>query len=96
MSNGRAFDRPGTYRIQIRATLDERWSDWFDGWTIVPQANGETLLEGAVSDQIALHGVLSRIRDLGLPLLSVQQVKAGEGGRGTENEDRIPNHDLEE
>ena len=76
MSNGREFDKPGVYQIRVKGTLDERWSAWFDGFTIVPQADNETLLTGSVTDQISLHGLLSKIRDLGLPLLSVKRVEA--------------------
>jgi hypothetical protein len=77
MSNGREFDTPGVYQILVKAKKG-RWSDWFDGWTVVPQANGVMLLKGRVIDQIALHGLLTRIRDLGLPLLSVQRVEPDE------------------
>ena len=76
MSNGREFDRPGVYQVRIRGTLDERWSDWFEGLTVLPQAENETLLTGPVADQIALHGLLAKIRDLGLTLLSVIRVEA--------------------
>ena len=76
MSNGREFDKPGVYEVRIKGTLDERWSDWFDGFTIIPQVDNETLLTGAVTDQISLHGLLSKIRDLGLSLLSVVRAEA--------------------
>lgn len=76
MSNGREFDNPGVYRVRIKGTLDERWSDWFGGFTIIPQADNETLLTGLVADQISLHDMLSKIRDLGLPLLLVERVEA--------------------
>lgn len=74
MTDGREFDRQGFYRIKVKGTLDRKWSDWFDGFTITPQANDETLLTGPVADQAALHGLLAKIRDLGLPLLSVKRV----------------------
>lgn len=76
MTDGREFDKQGTYEIRVKGLLDEKWSDWFDGFTITPQADDETLLVGPVSDQSALHGLLAKIRDLGLPLLSVQRVEA--------------------
>jgi hypothetical protein len=76
MSNGREFDKPGVYQVRIKGTLGKRWSDWFDGFTIIPQADDETLLTGSVTDQISLHGLLSKIRDLGLSLLSVERVEA--------------------
>ena len=76
MSNGREFDKPGVYQVRIKGTLDETWSDWFEGFTIRPQAEDETLLTGSVADQIFLHGLLSTIRDLGLTLLSVERIEA--------------------
>jgi hypothetical protein len=75
MTNGRPFDRPGVYQIKVKGILDRKWSDWFDGFTIMPQPDDETLLVGTVRDQAALYGVLSKIRDLGLPLLSVQHIE---------------------
>jgi hypothetical protein len=78
MSNGREFDRQSIYHIRVKDNLDERWSDWFDGLAITPQANDETLLTGPVADQAALHGLLGKIRDLGLPLLSVTRVETEE------------------
>ena len=71
MSNGREFDKPGVYQVRIKGRLDERWAEWFDGFSIVPRAEDETLLTGSVADQIGLHGLLNKIRDLGLPLVSV-------------------------
>jgi hypothetical protein len=67
-------DEQSVYHIRVKGILDEKWSNWFDDLTIVPQANGETLLTGPVRDQAALHGLLAKVRDLGLPLLSVKQV----------------------
>ena len=69
------------YRIRIKGHLDPCWSDWFDGLTIRAQANGETLMTGPVRDQAALHGLLVRIRDLGMPLLSVERVDASSRGK---------------
>jgi hypothetical protein len=59
--------------------LDAQWSSWFDGLHVECSAPGETVLVGPVADQAALHGVLTRIRDLGLPLLSVRVVEEGDG-----------------
>jgi hypothetical protein len=75
MVDGREFDRQDIYQIRVRGLLEEQWSDWFDGFSISPQADDETLLTGSVADQAALHGLLSKIRDLGLPLLSVERVE---------------------
>ena len=61
-----------TYRIRVRGHLDDRWSDWLGGLAVQRQEDGTTLLVGPVVDQAALHGVIIRIRDLGLPLLSVK------------------------
>jgi hypothetical protein len=61
-----------TYQIKIKGFLDDAWSDWFDGFTITHPVKNETLLTGPVGDQEALHGMLAKIRDLGLPLLSVE------------------------
>ena len=79
MTNGRAFSKSSIYHIRVKGILDEKWSDWFDGFTITPQADDETLLVGSVPDQAALHGLLTKIRDLGLPLLLVQRVEAASG-----------------
>ena len=59
------------YQIRIRGHLSHKWADWFDGYTITLEENGQTLLTGQISDQAALHGVIHKIRDLGMPLLSV-------------------------
>jgi len=79
MTNRRESDKEGIYEIRVRGVLDKKWSDWFDGFTIAPQADDETLLTGPVADQAALHGLLNKIRDLGLPLLSVKRVEAASG-----------------
>ena len=62
------------YEIHLRGRLDQRWASWFDDMTVTASDDGTTVLTGPVSDQAALHGVLARLRDLGLPLLSVTQV----------------------
>jgi hypothetical protein len=81
MSNGRKFDKPGVYQIRVEGVLDRKWSDWFDGFTVIPQASDETLLTGSVVDQAALHGLLNKIRDIGLPLLSVNRAESEELGQ---------------
>jgi len=68
------------YQIRVRGHLDLKWRAWFDDFTIVPQANDETLLEGPVEDQAALHGLLAKIRDLGLTLLSVNRIEPDQHG----------------
>lgn len=62
---------PGRYRLRLQGQLDDRWAGWFDGLEITRTANGDTLLTGPVPDQAALHGLLRKVRDLGLPLLEV-------------------------
>ena len=65
----------GLYKIRLKGHLDEKWAPWFDGLTITRADNGETLLVGLVVDQAALHGLLRKVRDLGLPLLSLTQAE---------------------
>lgn len=67
------------YEIWIDGRLDARWQDWFDGMTVTLDDHGDTLLSGPVVDQAALHGLLKKVRDLGLPLLSVIRVETGQG-----------------
>lgn len=68
--------QPMIYQIRIKGHLDRKWADWFSGLSITSLANGETLLTGPVLDQAALHGLLRKIRDVGLPLLSVIRVES--------------------
>jgi hypothetical protein len=70
-------DQPQVYQIRIKGYLSQQWTDWFEGLTITPEENGDTLLTGVVVDQAALHGILKRVRDLGVPLLSVNSVGPG-------------------
>ncbi len=66
------------YQIRIKGHLDAQWTDWFEGLTITLEENGDTLLSGPVVDQAALHGLLKKVRDLGMPLVSVNQVQFDE------------------
>jgi len=59
------------YEIRLGGRLEARWADWFDGLSLTPQSDGTTLLSGSVVDQAALHGLLGKVRDLGLPLIAV-------------------------
>jgi len=70
--------QPLVYQIRIKGHLGREWTDWFGGLAIRLTDNGETLLTGPVVDQAALHGLLRKVRDLGVPLLSVSRVKPGE------------------
>jgi len=63
------------YQIRIRGHLDSHWTDWFGNMTISLENNGDTIVTGPVVDQAALHGLLKRVRDLGMPLISVNQIK---------------------
>jgi len=67
--------QPTIYRIRIKGQLDSQWTEWFEGLTITLEDNGDTLLTGPVIDQAALHGLLKKVRDLGLPLISVCTVE---------------------
>jgi hypothetical protein len=72
------YDTPGLYEIRVKGHLDDRWADWFEGMIITLEDNGNTLLTGPVVDQAALHGLLKKVRDLGMPLLSVSPAKPGQ------------------
>jgi hypothetical protein len=71
-------DGTGRYEIRLEGHLDDRWSVWFGDAVITLEDNGDTLLTGPVADQAALHGLLKKVRDLGLPLLSVNFIKPGQ------------------
>ena len=73
MTNGHEFDQSTAYQIRLKGILDSSWSDWFDGFSINVQGN-ETILVGVVPDQPALHGILAKINDLGLPIISVNKL----------------------
>jgi hypothetical protein len=66
---------PQFYEIRIKGHLDKSWEDWFGGLALRHESNGETALTGAVPDQAALHGVLNRLRDLGVELVSVNPIE---------------------
>jgi hypothetical protein len=66
---------PGRYEIRLRGHLASRWAAWFDGLSLTNESDGTTIISGPVVDQAALHGLLQKVRDLGLPLVSVTQVE---------------------
>ena len=68
-------DQPMVYRIRIKGHLGPQWRDWFGGLTVTPEEGGKTLLSGPVADQAALHALLRKVRDLGLPLISAVRVE---------------------
>ncbi|HLJ34833.1 MAG TPA: hypothetical protein VKU38_14320 [Ktedonobacteraceae bacterium] len=70
--------QPMVYQIKIKGHLGREWTNWFDGLTLTALGNGDTLLTGPVFDQAALHGLLRKVRDLGVPLLSVNRVEPGQ------------------
>ena len=71
-------DEARTYEIRLKGHLDDKWADWFEGLTITRADNGETLLSGPVVDQAALHGLLRKVRDLGMVLISVICIQPGQ------------------
>jgi hypothetical protein len=70
-------DIPRVYQIRIEGHLGSQWTDWFGGLSVTLEDNGDTLLTGPVIDQAALHGLLKKVRDLGMPLISVLPVQSG-------------------
>ena len=68
-------DQPVVYQIRIKGHLGRQWEEWFSGLTITLEDKGDTLLTGTVIDQAALHGLLKKVRDLGMPLISVISVE---------------------
>ena len=82
MSDKQTFDekynQPQCYEIRLKGHLDARWANRFEGLTITLEEDGDTLLTGPVIDQAALHGLLKKVRDLGLPLVSVSPVEPGQ------------------
>ena len=71
---------PGRYEIRLRGHLASRWAAWFDGLSLSNESDGTTVIGGPVADQAALHGLLQKVRDLGLPLVSVTQVQPDQPG----------------
>lgn len=72
-----SLDEPMVYQIRLKGHLGPQWADWFEGLTITLEDGGETLMTGPVVDQAALHGLLKKVRDLGMPLISAVRVKPG-------------------
>jgi hypothetical protein len=86
----------GLYEIRIKGHLDDRWADWFEGLAIRRDPNGETRLTGPVVDQAALHGLLRKVRDLGLPLVSVIQIDPEQANGPDAKADTEHNHSKKE
>jgi len=78
INSGSEKAQPLVYQIRIKGHLGRQWTDWFEGLTITLEDNGDTLLTGPVVDQAALHGVLRKVRDVAMPLISVICVRPGQ------------------
>jgi hypothetical protein len=68
----------GRYEVRLAGHLDAHWTAWFDGLTVNRGSDGTTVISGLISDQAALHGLLQRVRDLGLPIVSVIRIDGGQ------------------
>jgi hypothetical protein len=79
MSAGHPHDA-GRYEIRVQGRLHPRWAAWFDGMSLTTESDGTTVIHGPVVDQAALHGLLQKLRDVGLPLVSVTQVETDRSG----------------
>ena len=75
MSKKSTVDEAGRYEIRLKGHLDSRWAEWFDGLGLTNDKDGTTVIHGFVLDQAALHGLLRKVRDVGLPLISVTRVE---------------------
>ncbi len=73
-------DQPRIYQIRLKGHLGSQWADWFGGLAVTLEDDGDTLLTGPVADQAALHGLLKKVRDLGMPLVSINPVYIQEKG----------------
>jgi len=78
--------QPNIYQIRIKGHLGSQWTDWFGGLTITLEDSGDTLLTGPAVDQAALHGLLRKVRDLGMPLISVIRVEQGQADASDVNQ----------
>jgi hypothetical protein len=77
-------DEAGRYEIRLTGHLDAHWATWFDGLIVSHGSDGSTVISGPIADQAALHGVLQRVRDLGLPLVSVTRIEHDQPETGIE------------
>ena len=83
--------QPIVYQIRLKCHLGSDWTDWFEGLNITREENGDTLLTGPVVDQAALHGLLKKVRDLGMPLVSVNRVESGQANMVNIKAETAPN-----
>ena len=86
-------DQPLMHQFRVKGHLDDQWSDWFDDLTITLVENGETILTGPVIDRPALYGILKKIRDLGIPLISVTRVEMDQAESERQDIDGVSNCD---
>jgi hypothetical protein len=84
----RDTDQPKVFQFRIQGHLSQQWQDWFEGLIAMLEEDGNTLLSGPVVDQSALHGILKKIRDLGMPLLSVNPVDPTQVTKANANQDK--------
>ena len=84
------LDAPVIYQVRVEGHLDAQWTDWFGGMTLALEENGQTLLTGPVTDQAALYGLLKKVRDLGMPLVSVNRADTDRGTDRDENPQAEP------
>ena len=91
-----AHKEPRCYEIRLKGHLDDRWAAWFGGLTLAREDNGETCLTGLVIDQAALHGLLRKVRDLGMPLVSVIHVDPKQTNGPLTDADTNPTHSTKE
>ena len=82
----------GRYEIRLKGRLESRWAAWFDGMSLTNESDGTTIIHGPVADQSALHGLLQKVRDLGLPLVSVIQIEPDQPDGPTSSPDNSSIH----
>jgi hypothetical protein len=92
MSEKSAADEAGRYEIRLKGHLDSRWAAWFDGLSLTNSSDGTTVVHGLVVDQAALHGLLRKVRDVGLPLISVTRVEPDQSAVPTSRPTNSPIH----
>lgn len=73
----RPYGPPVTYEIRVKGRLGPRWRAWFDGLTLTDEDDGTTVIRGTIADQAALHGLLQKLRDVGIPLVSLTELPSG-------------------
>ena len=90
------FDKPQAYQIRLKGHLGSEWAEWFGGLSITLDADGDTLLISPAIDQAALHGLLKKVRDLGLPLLSINPAEPDQAAATAANPNQSPIKETKE